>query len=181
MLLLTLVLVLLAAAVLLALVLTGPVAQTVGDAIGIGSTAVTVWQIAKWPAMLVVVMVMLAILYYWAPNAKQPKFKWITPGSVLAVVLWVIASAAFAFYVAHFNSYNKTYGTLGGVIAFLVWMWISNIAVLLGAELNAEVERGRELAAGIPGADRDIQLPYRKRPKDAPPRPEDEAVGRFSR
>jgi membrane protein len=179
-LLVTLILVLMAALVVLALILSGPLASSIGNAIGMGSTAVTVWNIAKWPAMLVVVMVMLAILYYFSPNAKQPKFKWITPGSVLAVVVWVIASAAFAFYVAHFSSYNKTYGTLGGVIAFLVWMWISNIAVLLGAELNAEVERGRELAAGIPGADRDIQLPYRKRPKHSPPRPDEEAA-RFIR
>jgi membrane protein len=129
--------------------------------------------------MLLVVILMLAILYYFAPNARQPKFRWISPGSVLAVVLWVVASAGFAFYVANFGSYNKTYGTLGGVIVFLVWLWITNVAVLLGAELNAEVERGRELAAGIPGADRDIQLPYRKQPKNAPPRPEDE--GRFAR
>jgi membrane protein len=178
-LLVTLILVLMAALVVLALIVSGPVASSIGNAIGMGSTAVTVWNIAKWPAMLVVVMVMLAVLYYFSPNAKQPKFRWITPGSVLAVVLWVIASALFAFYVANFSSYNKTYGTLGGVIAFLVWMWITNIAVLLGAELNAETERGRELEAGIPGADRDIQLPYRRRPKDAPPRPEGE--GRFER
>jgi membrane protein len=175
----TLILVLMAALVVLALIVSGPLASSIGNAIGIGSTAVTVWNIAKWPAMLVVVMVMLAILYYFSPNARQPKFKWITPGSVLAVVVWVIASAAFAFYVANFGSYNKTYGTLGGVIAFLVWMWITNIAVLLGAELNAEVERGRELAAGIPGAEDDIQLPYRRRPKHAPPRPEE--AGRFTR
>jgi membrane protein len=178
-LLVTLILVLMAALVVVALIVSGPIASSLGNAIGIGDTGLTIFNIAKWPAMLLVVMVMLAILYYWAPNAKQPKFRWITPGSVLAVVVWVIASAAFAFYVANFNNYNKTYGTLGGVIAFLVWMWLTNIAVLLGAELNAEVERGRELAAGVPGADRDIQLPYRKRPKDAPPRPED--GGRFER
>jgi membrane protein len=180
----TLILVLMAALVVLALIVSGPLVTSIGNAIGIGNTGQTIWSIAKWPAMLLVVMVMLAILYYFSPNAKQPKFHWITPGSVLAVVLWVVASAAFAFYVANFSSYNKTYGTLGGVIAFLVWMWITNIAVLLGAELNAEVERGRELAAGVPGAERDIQLPYRKQPKDAPPRPEDEAGignGRFDR
>jgi membrane protein len=177
----TLILELMAALVVVALIISGPLATSIGNAIGIGDTALTVWNIAKWPAMLVVVMVMLAILYYWAPNAKQPKFKWISPGSVFAVVIWVIASALFAFYVANFGSYNKTYGTLGGVVAFLVWMWITNIAILLGAELNAEIERGRELEAGVPGAERDIQLPYRKQPKDAPPRPDEEASARFDR
>ena len=177
----TLILELMAALVVVALIVSGPVAKSIGNAIGIGNTAVTVFNIAKWPAMLLVVMVMLALLYYWAPNAKQPKFRWISPGSVVAVVIWVIASALFALYVSHFNSYNKTYGTLGGVVAFLVWMWITNLAILFGAELNAETERGRELEAGIPGSDRDIQLPYRKQPKDAPPRPEDEAAGRFER
>jgi membrane protein len=180
-LLVTLLLELMTALVVVALIVSGPLASSIGKAIGIGDTGLTIFNIAKWPAMLVVVMVMLAILYYWAPNAKQPKFKWITPGSLLAVVVWVIASAAFAFYVANFNSYNKTYGTLGGVVAFLVWLWLTNIAFLLGAELNAEVERGRELAAGVPGAEEDIQLPYRKRPKDAPPRPEDEAAAELER
>jgi membrane protein len=169
----TLTLVLMTALVVLALIVSGPLASSIGNAVGVGSTAVTVWNIAKWPAMLVVVMLMLAILYYVSPNAKPPAFKWISPGSVLAVVVWVIASALFAFYASHFGSYNKTYGTLGGVVVFLVWLWITNIAVLLGAELNAEIERGRELAAGVPGAEEDIQLPYRKRPKGAPPRPED--------
>jgi membrane protein len=175
----TLILELLTALVVVALIVSGPLATSLGNAIGLGSTAETVWNIAKWPAMLLVVMLMLAVLYYFAPNAKQPKFRWISPGSVLAVVLWVVASALFALYVANFGSYNKTYGALGGVIVFLVWLWITNIAVLLGAELNAEVERGRELVAGVPGAEDDIQLPYRKRPKGAPPRPQEEA--RFER
>jgi membrane protein len=125
--------------------------------------------------MLVVVMVMLAILYYASPNAKQPGFKWISPGSVVAVVIWVVASALFALYVAKFSSYNKTYGALAGVVVFLVWMWITNLAVLFGAELNAEAERERELVAGVPGAQEDIQLPYR-----AVPDGEDQR-GRFER
>jgi membrane protein len=162
----TLVLVLLLALVLVAIVLTGPVAEQVGSAIGLGDTAVTVWNIAKWPVLLVVVMLMLAILYYSSPNAKLPGFKWVTPGSVLAVVIWLVASAAFAFYVANFGSYNKTYGALGGVIVFLVWLWITNIAILLGAELNAERERSRELEAGVPGAERELQLDHRSEPKD---------------
>jgi membrane protein len=162
----TLVLVLMAALVVLSLIATGPVAQAVGDAVGLGDTAVTVWNIAKWPVLLVVVMVMLAILYWSAPNAKPAGFRWVSPGAVLAVVVWIIASAAFAFYVANFGSYNKTYGTLGGVIVFLVWMWITNIAVLLGAELNAETERGREIEKGVPGAEEEIQAPYRRVPKE---------------
>jgi len=164
-LLVTLILVMLAALVVLALIVTGPVAQAVGDAVGLGDAAVTAWNIAKWPGMLLVVMLMLAILYWSAPNAKPAGFRWVSPGSVVAVVLWIVASVAFAFYVANFGSYNKTYGTLAGVIVFLVWMWITNIAVLLGAELNAETERAREIEAGMPGAEEEIQAPYRSVPK----------------
>jgi membrane protein len=174
-LLVTLILVLMAAMVVLALVVSGPLAQAIGNAVGLGSTAVTVFDIAKWPAMLLVVTVMLAVLFYAAPNAKQPAFKWISPGSVVAVVIWVLASAAFALYVTTFASYNKTYGALAGVVVFLVWMWITNLAVLFGAELNAEVERGREIAAGVPGAHEDIQLPYRGVPDG------EEQRGRFER
>ncbi len=165
-LLVTLVLVLMAALVVLALIVTGPVAQAIGDAVGLGDAAVTAWNIAKWPVLLVVVMVMLAILYWSAPNAKIAGFRWVSPGSVVAVVLWIVASVGFAFYVSNFSSYNKTYGALAGVIVFLVWMWITNIAVLLGAELNAETERARELEAGVPGAEEDIQAPYRDVPKE---------------
>jgi membrane protein len=162
----TLVLVLMAALVVLSLVATGPVAQAVGDAVGLGDTAVTVWNIAKWPVLLVVVMLMLAILYWSSPNAKPAGFRWISPGAVLAVLVWIAGSAAFAFYVANFGSYNKTYGALAGVIVFLVWMWLTNVAVLLGAELNAETERGREIEEGVPGAEEEIQAPYRRVPKD---------------
>jgi membrane protein len=150
--------------VLLSLVVTGPLAQAVGDRIGLGSAAVTIYQIVKWPVLAAVFLLMLAILYYAAPNVKLPKFHWITPGAVVALVIWVIASAAFGFYVANFGSYNKTYGTLGGVVTLLVWMWISNIAVLFGQELNSEIERARELTAGEPAARR-IQLPPRQEPK----------------
>ena len=162
----TLVLVLLAALVVLALIVSGPVAEALGGAVGLGDTAVTAWNYAKWPVLIVVVMFMLAILYWSAPNAKLAGFRWVSPGSVLAVLLWIVASAGFAFYVSQFSSYNKTYGALGGVIVFLVWMWITNLAVLLGAELNAETERARELEAGVPGAEEDIQAPYREVPKD---------------
>jgi membrane protein len=162
----TLVLVIIAALVVLSLIATGPVAKAVGDAVGLGDTAVTVWNIAKWPVLLVVVMLMLAILYWSAPNAKHAGVRWVSPGAVLAVLVWIIASALFAFYVANFGSYNKTYGALAGVIVFLVWMWITNVAVLLGAELNAETERGRELEQGVPGAEDEIQAPYRRAPKE---------------
>ena len=161
----TLVLVLMAALVVLALIVTGPVAQAVGDAVGLGDAAVTAWNIAKWPVLLVVVMLMLAILYWSSPNAKPAGFRWVSPGSVVAVIVWIVASAGFAFYVANFGSYNKTYGALAGVIVFLVWMWITNIAVLLGAEINAETERAREIEAGVPGAEEEIQAPYRDVPE----------------
>jgi membrane protein len=131
-------------------VLTGRLAEVVGQMLGIGSAAVTAWSIAKWPVLLLLVGLILAILYWATPNAKQGGFRWVSPGALLAVVLWLLASAGFAFYVANFGSYNKTYGTLGGVITFLVWLWISNIAVLLGAELDAELARGRAIAAGHP-------------------------------
>ena len=128
-------------------------------------SVVTVWNIAKWPVLLIVVMFMIALLYYASPNAKLRSLKSIFPGAVLAVVVWLVASAAFAFYVANFGSYNKTYGTLGGIIIFLVWMWITNVAILLGAEVNAERERSRQLRDGTPGAEREIQLKERSEPK----------------
>jgi membrane protein len=146
----TIVLLLLLAISGTAVTLTGGLAEEVGKVVGVGDTAVMVWDIAKWPVLLLIVSFMFAILYWAAPNVKHPRFRWVSPGGVLAVIVWVIASAAFAFYVANFGSYNKTYGALGGVIVFLVWLWISNIAVLLGAELNAELERGRQIEAGHP-------------------------------
>ena len=134
----------------LAVVLTGGLAEQAGKLLGIGSAAVTVWDIAKWPVLVLLVSLMFAVLYWASPNAKQGGFRWVTPGGLLAVVLWIVASAGFAFYVANFGSYNKTYGTLGGVIVFLVWLWISNIAILLGAEFDAELHRGRAIVAGHP-------------------------------
>ena len=146
----TLVLVVLLAITALGVVLTGGLAEQAGNLLGVGSDAVTVWNIAKWPVLLLLVSLMFSILYWAAPNVKQPGFRWVTPGGVLGVVIWLVASALFAFYVANFGSYNKTYGALAGVITFLVWLWISNIAVLLGAELNAELERGRRIEEGMP-------------------------------
>ena len=160
MLLVTVITVVLTALVALGLVLTGPAAQAVGDAIGLGSTVVTIWNIAKWPVMLAVVVLIVALLYYATPNVRQPKFRWISIGAVVAILTWMIASAAFGFYVANLASYNKTYGSLAGVIVFLLWLWITNLALLFGAELDAELERGRELQAGMP-AEEVIQLPAR--------------------
>lgn len=159
-LLVTLAAVLLSAVVALALVMTGPAARAVGNAIGLGNTAVLVWDVAKWPVMLVAVIVIVAILYYATPNVEQPRFRWTSVGAVLAIVVWVLASAGFGFYVANFSSYDKTYGTLAGAVVLLLWLWITNLALLFGAELNAELERGRELQAGLP-AERRVQLPPR--------------------
>jgi membrane protein len=147
---LTLVLLVLLAISAIAVTLSGGLAKEVGGVLGLSDTAITVWNIAKWPVLLLIVSFMFALLYWAAPNVKHPKFRWISPGGVLAVIGWVIASLAFAFYVANFGSYNKTYGALAGPIVFLVWLWISNIMVLLGAEFNAELERGRALEAGMP-------------------------------
>jgi membrane protein len=148
----TLVLLVLLAITAVGVVLTGGLAEQVGKVIGVDKAAVDVWNIAKWPVLIAIVSLMFAILYYAAPNVKHPKFQWVSPGGVVAVVLWIVASVAFAFYVANFSSYNETYGAIGGVIVFLTWLWITNIAVLFGAELNAELERGRQIAAGMPEA-----------------------------
>ncbi len=161
----TLVLIILLVVVLAAVVLSGPIARQVGSAIGVGDTAVTVWSIAKWPVLAVLVLLMFSVLYYASPNAKLGGFKRVIPGAAAGIAVWLVASAAFAFYLANFGSYDKTYGTLGGVIAFLVWMWISSLAILFGAELNAELERSRQLADGDAGAERELQLEERSAPK----------------
>jgi membrane protein len=152
---LTIVLLVLLAITTMAVVITGGLAERIGDVVGLGSTAVDVWNIAKWPVLLIVVSFMFALLYWAAPNVKQPSFRWVSPGGILAVVGWLIASGAFAFYVGNFGSYNKTYGALGGVIVFLVWLWISNIVILLGAEFNAELERGRAIEEGMRPEDKE--------------------------
>jgi membrane protein len=152
---LTVLLMVLTALSAVAVTVTGGLAKETGNLLGLGDTAVTVWSIAKWPVLLLLVSFMFAVLYWAAPNVKQPGFRWISPGSVLAVLGWVMASAAFAFYVANFGSYNKTYGALAGPIVFLVWLWISNIMILLGAEFNAELERGRAIEAGMRPEDKE--------------------------
>lgn len=144
----------------LMLAVSGPVATAVGDAIGAGDTALTVWNIARWPVVLALIVLAVAILYYATPNVQQPKFRWISTGAGMAIVVWILASVLFGFYVANFSSYNKTYGSLAGVIIFLLWLWITNLALLFGAELDSELERGRQLQAGIEAEDR-LQLPPR--------------------
>ncbi len=162
----TLVLIVTMAVLALALVLTGPVVSAVAEPIGVGDTAVAIWNIAKWPAMAAIFITMVSLLYYASPNVKLRGFKWVTPGSLFAIVAWAVASAAFALYVANFGSYDKTYGTLGGLIALLVWLWISNLAILFGHQLNAERERSAEIEKGRPRAEEEIQLEPRQEPKD---------------
>jgi membrane protein len=162
----TLLMVVLVASVLLALILTGPVVRAVADPIGVGNTAVTIWNYAKWPVLAALFVLMIDILYYASPNAKLRGFAWLTPGALLALVLWALASIAFAAFVANFGSYDKTYGALGGVVVLLIWMWITNLAILLGHELNAERERSRELAEGVPRAEHELQLEPRQEPDE---------------
>ncbi|GAA1724217.1 YihY/virulence factor BrkB family protein [Isoptericola hypogeus] len=159
MLLVTLVVVVLAAIIVASLVLSGPVARAVGDAIGLGDVALTVWNIAKWPLALLLVVIVVALLYHLTPNVKQPKFRWISVGAAVAILVWIVASAAFGFYVANFGNYGS-YGIMAGAIVFLLWLWITNLALLFGAELDAELERSRELQGGI-AAEETIQLPPR--------------------
>ena len=161
----TLIMVLLMAVLALGLVLTGPVVEAVAKPLGVSSTAVDVWNVAKWPVMVAVFVLMVGVLYYASPNAKIRGFRWVTPGSLVAIVVWAIASAAFALYVANFGSYDKTYGTLGGLVVLLVWFWITNLAILFGHELNAELERSAEINEGRPGAEGEIQLEPRAKSK----------------
>ena len=160
MVLLTAVLLLLVCVAGLMLVISGPIAAWVGDLVGLGETAVTVWGIAKWPALVLVVVVILAVLYGFSPNVKQPKFRWVSVGAIVALIVWAVATAGFVFYVSNFGSYNATYGSLAGVIVFLLWLWITNNALLFGAEVDAEIERARELQAGME-AEETILLPPR--------------------
>lgn len=160
----TVVLVVLLAFCAVAVVVTGSIARQVGDVIGVGSSAVSAWDIAKWPVLLLVVAFMITLLYWASPNVKHPGFGWLAPGAIFALVVWIVASLLFALYVANVGSYNKTYGTLAGIVVFLIWLWITNIALLIGVELNAELERGRAIEAGQPAAD-DSFVELREEPK----------------
>lgn len=160
MLLITLIMVIMVTLIALMLVASGGIAQSIGEAIGLGSTAVLVYSIVKWPIILILAALTLALLYYSTPNVQQPKFRWISMGAFFAILIWIVASIAFGFYVANFSSYASTYGSLAGVIIFLLWLWITNIALLFGAELDAELERSRQLQGGIE-AEENVQLPAR--------------------
>jgi len=157
----TFVLILMAAMVALALVLSGPIVGALGGALGISDTALTVWRYAKWPAMVVLVLVIFGVLYYTSPNAKVSGVRWISGGAIVALVAWIAASIVFALYVSNFGSYNKTYGALGGVVVFLLWLWLTNLAILLGAEFNAETERAKQLHGGVAGAEEELKLAER--------------------
>jgi membrane protein len=165
-LLVTLIMIVLTALVALGLVLTGPIVEAVADPIGLSSAAVDVWNIAKWPVLIALFITVIAVLYYASPNVKLRGFKWVTPGSLVAILVWIVASAAFALYVANFGSYDKTYGTLGGLIVLLVWFWITNLAILFGHQLNAERERSLEIDEGTRGAETELQMEPRSAPDE---------------
>jgi membrane protein len=170
---LTLLLMVMLAVSTVLVVFTGPLAKNASDALGLGSTALTVWTYAKWPFLLLLVALMIALLYWGAPNVKGRGLRWVTPGSALAVLVWLAASAGFAVYVANFGSYNKTYGTLAGVIIFLVWLWITNLAILLGLEFDAEMARQRAISGGHPRREEPYVAPRdtRKWPDEGVRRP----------
>ncbi|HET7510447.1 MAG TPA: YihY/virulence factor BrkB family protein [Solirubrobacterales bacterium] len=160
----TLAMIVLMALLAVGLVLTGPVVEAIAGPIGLSSTAVDIWNVAKWPVMALIFIFMVDVLYYASPNAKVRGFRWVTPGAIVAIVVWALASAGFAFYVANFGSYDKTYGTLAGLVVLLLWFWITNLAILFGHQLNAERERSAEIEEGLPQAEQEIQL----EPRDAP-------------
>jgi membrane protein len=161
----TLAMILILALLAIGLVMTGPVVRAVAEPLGIGSTAVDIWNFAKWPVMIVLVLTMFAVLFHFSPNVSTGRFRFFTPGAGVALLVWILASAGFAFYVGNFGSYNETYGTLGGFVVLLIWFWISNLAVLFGLELNSEIERKREIGAGMAGAERQLQLEPRAEPR----------------
>lgn len=156
----TVVLLLIAMIMVLLLIISGPIAEAIGEALGLGEVAVTVWSIAKWPVLVVFAVLLIAVLYHATPNVKQPKMRWISPGGIVGLVMLAIASLGFFFYVANFSNYDATYGSIGGIIVLLLWLWIVNLALLFGAEFDAELERGRQLQGGIEAED-DLQLPPR--------------------
>jgi membrane protein len=162
----TLAMIIMMALLAIGLVLTGPVVEAIANPIGLSSTAIDVWNIAKWPVMAALFILMVDVLYYTTPNVKLRGFKWVTPGAILSIVVWALASALFAFYVANFSSYDKTYGTLAGLVVLLLWFWITNLAILFGHQMNAERERSAEIDEGQPRAEKEIQLEPRNEPKD---------------
>lgn len=153
------------AVVALGLIVSGPVTDAVGDLINAGGLARTVWSVAKWPVLAMIMMSLLSLLFWIAPNVRQPRFRWLTPGGAVALVSWAVASFGFGLYVTNFSSYDTTYGSLGAAIAFLVWLYLSNSALMLGVQINAEVQRGRQLQAGDQDPEEPV-LPPRKPAED---------------
>jgi membrane protein len=164
-LLLTLVVVLLLAVMAIGVVLTGPIVSDVADPVGVSDTAVSIWNYAKWLLIALLFILMIGLIYYASPNVKQRGFKWITPGGLIALIVWLVASAGFAIYVSQFGSYNKVYGSMAGIIIILIWMWLTNLAILFGHELNAEREREVQFKEEVPGAERELQLEPRDEPE----------------
>ena len=146
---LTIVIELMAALVLVGLAVSGALATAVFSLIGIGSVGLRAWNIAKWPGLVLVVMFMIALLYHVTPNVRRLRFRWLSVGALVALIVWILASTGFGFYVANFGNYNKTYGTLAGIIVMLLWLWLTNVALLLGAQVDAEIVQVRQLLAGM--------------------------------
>ena len=138
----------------------GGFAEAVFDLIGLGSTAEEVWAVARWPAAVATAMLVFSWVYYVTPDVEQRSFRWVTPGAAVGVAIWMLASAAFAFYLANLNDLNATYGSFGAALVLIFWLWLSNVAMLFGAQLNAEIERQQQLAEGVPPA-RTLDLPER--------------------
>ena len=156
----TIVCIILVMIALVIVIVSGPVTSAVGNALGLGETVQLVWSIVKWPILAFAAVLIIAILYYATPNAKQPKFRWISMGALVALITLLVASFLFGLYVTNFSNYNRTYGSLASIVVFLLWLWIANLALLFGAEFDAELERARQLQAGI-AAEEAIQLPPR--------------------
>jgi membrane protein len=147
---LTVVSLVLLAIIALGLIVSGPVVEAIGDALRVGETTRSLWEIGKWPVLVVLAGLLLTLLFWIAPNVQQPRLRWITVGGAVALVAWLVMSFGFGLYVSNFGSYDATYGSLGAIVIFLIWLYLSNCALMLGVEINAEVARGRAIQAGEP-------------------------------
>jgi membrane protein len=141
------------------LVISGPLAKLVGDRVHAGAPFRLAWSAGRWPVLVLIAVVLLSLLFWIAPNVRQPRFRWLTLGGTVALAVWIAVSFGFGLYVANFGSYDRTYGSLGAIMVFLVWLYLSNSALLLGVQVNAEVQRGRLIQAGEP----DLETPLKPR------------------
>jgi membrane protein len=153
-------LVVIGAGVVLLIAGTPAAAQAVARTAGLPDWLVDVWDIAKWPVLAALAILVVAILYYYSPNVRHLRIRWVTLGALLAITVWVLATTGFAIYVLNFSHYNRVYGWLGGAVVLLLWLYLSNLVVVFGAEMDAEIVRVRQLLAGIASQDA-IQLPVR--------------------